>query len=77
MLQQLLVLSSQTVAYHNGSIIMLAPDAHLACRWCYGRPMQDLMVCSRVACILNVAWLQSLEVATAEDARGWHGDRPC
>lgn len=57
-------------------VIAVSPDAEPVCRWCYGVPMPMLAVCSRVSCIQNVAWLDSLEHATADDAKGWHGDRP-
>lgn len=46
-----------------------------ACRWCYGRPMEGLDVCSRSSCITRYAWLESLDAAFASDAEGWHGDR--
>jgi hypothetical protein len=75
-MRQLLVIHTQTVSYFGGSIVCLPPDALPACRWCYGRPMDELDVCSRVSCIVNVAWLQAVDVATASDAEGWHGDRP-
>lgn len=74
--KQLLVIATQTVAYHGGSIVCLPPDALPACRWCYGRPMEGLDVCSRVSCIQNVAWLQAADIAVASDAEDWHGDRP-
>jgi hypothetical protein len=74
--KQLLVIAAQTVTYHEDSIVRPPPDARVACRWCYGRPMQGLDVCSRVSCIQNVAWLQAADIAVASDAAGWHGDRP-
>lgn len=45
-----------------------------ACRWCYGRPLPGFDVCSRVACINNVATIASLDHLTADDAARW-GDR--
>jgi len=75
--KQLLVIAAQTVSYdHDGTVVFVAPDARVACRWCCGRPMEGLDVCSRVSCITNVAWLQAVETAVASDAEGWHGDRP-
>jgi hypothetical protein len=73
--KRLLVIATQTVTYHGDSIVCLPPDARTACRWCYGRPMDGLDVCSRVSCIQNVAWLQAADIAVASDAGGWHGDR--
>lgn len=75
-MKQLLIIRAQTVAYRDGSFVCCSPDAEPACRWCYGRPMPGMDVCSRVPCILNVAWLDSLPLVTAHDALGWHGDRP-
>ena len=75
-MKQLLVLGAQTVTYREGSIVCLPPDARVACRWCYGRPMEGLDVCSRVSCIQNVAWLQAAGIAMASDAEGWYGDWP-
>lgn len=36
------------------------PDAEIACRWCYGRPMDGKDYCSRRGCIVNVEWLRRL-----------------
>lgn len=58
-----------------GCVVGVPRDVEVACRWCYGRPMDDMDVCSRSACIANVAAIQFLDVATGEDAN-WKGDRP-
>lgn len=58
-----------------GCIVGAYRKVAVACRWCYGRPMDDMDVCSRSACIANVAAIQFLDVATGEDAN-WEGDRP-
>jgi hypothetical protein len=51
------------------------PYIHEAvCRWCYGRPMTGLPVCSRVACITNWTAVESLDGLSAEDAKGWSDD---
>ena len=58
-----------------GCVVGVHRDVEVACRWCYGRPMPEMDVCSRVECITAVAAVESLNGATGEDAN-WEGDRP-
>jgi hypothetical protein len=54
-----------------GSVVGAPRDLEVACRWCYGRPMPDMDVCSRVSCITAVSYVASLDVLTADDAADW------
>jgi hypothetical protein len=58
-----------------GCVLGIPREVEDVCRWCYGRPMDDMDVCSRTSCISNMASVQFLDVATGEDAN-WEGDRP-
>jgi hypothetical protein len=57
-----------------GGVVGRAIDAVTACRWCYGRPMEGLNMCSRIECITSVATLMELDTIRAEDAMGWADD---
>jgi hypothetical protein len=54
-----------------GSVVGVRGEQEVACRWCYGRPMPDMDVCSRVACITALSYVASLDVLTADDAGDW------
>jgi len=57
-----------------GSIAGVPREVELVCRWCYGRPMDGMTVCSRTACISATSAVEALDTLTADDAAGW-GDR--
>jgi len=54
-----------------GCVVGVRREQEVACRWCYGRPMPGMDVCSRTACITAVADVVSLDVLTADDAQDW------
>ena len=58
-----------------GWLVSTDLDAEVACRWCFGRAMEGMEMCSRISCITNVAAIQSLDRLTGSDA-DWEGDRP-
>jgi hypothetical protein len=58
-----------------GSTAGVPREVELVCRWCYGRPMDGMDVCSQVTCITNMVSVAALDGLTADDA-DWPGDRP-
>lgn len=64
----------ETGAVIPGGVVGVPMFCERACRWCYGRPMEGMTVCSRSGCIMNVASIESLDTLTADDA-DWRGDR--
>jgi hypothetical protein len=60
-----------------GCVVGVRREQEVACRWCYGRPMGGMDVCSRTGCISNVWAIEALNRLTADDAAGWSPDQPC